>query len=142
MLFINADGTPSSARHENPFETIIKSYLNIFRCCQWRFGFQLWQWSVCCIWLWSYIAWSILVFRWESTNIRSPGEHKCLYISNWNLYFEVSKVVGCQMIKQSFDLPYSFYGGSCNSFSMPDEKVLMCFSYQTNSPKSCHLWVN
>ena len=51
-------------------------------------------------------------------------------------YLKASKIVGCEMIRQ-FDLPFDFDRGSCNTFQIPDEKVLMCFS--DDSRKSCHL---
>ena len=42
------------------------------------------------------------------------------------------------MVKQ-YDLPFNFDRGSCNTFEMPEEKVLMCFSQ--DSSKSCHMLV-
>ena len=53
-----------------------------------------------------------------------------------NLILKASKVVGCKMTRQS-DLPFDFYGGSCNTFAVPEEKVLMCFS--EDSRKSCRV---
>ena len=53
-----------------------------------------------------------------------------------NYYFKAAKVVGCEMIRQS-DLPFNFDRGSCNTFQVPEEKVLMCFS--EDSRKSCHM---
>jgi len=40
------------------------------------------------------------------------------------------------MLRQS-DLLFDFQIGSCNTFEVPEEKVLMCFS--KTDRKTCHL---
>ena len=57
-------------------------------------------------------------------------------ISKINYRFKAAKVVGCEMIRQS-DLPFDFDRGSCNTFEVPEEKALMCFS--KNDLRSCHM---
>ena len=58
--------------------------------------------------------------------------------SNINNLFEkkANKIVGCEMARQ-FDLPFDFESGSCNTFYVPEEKVLMCFS--ASDPNTCHM---
>ena len=79
-------------------------------------------------------------FWYFGGNLNTGYERKVnidAYIFQTEISLKASKVVGCEMIRQPFDLPYSFYSGSCNTFNVPDEKVLMCFS--SDSRKSCHL---
>ena len=78
------------------------------------------------------VNFGIWVEKIQHTNARLV---KKIMISMRNLYFKASKIVGCKMIRQ-FDLPFDFSLGSCNTFQVPDEKVLMCFS---ESSKNCHL---
>ena len=61
-----------------------------------------------------------------------------IMISKINYRFKAAKVVGCEMIRQS-DLPFDFDRGSCNTFEVPEEKVLMCFGLK--STKNCHMLV-
>ena len=49
----------------------------------------------------------------------------------------MSQIIGCEMMRQDRDLPFDFDLGSCNTFEVPEEKVLMCFSQDDR--KSCHL---
>ena len=56
--------------------------------------------------------------------------------NNRFLLFQASKVVACQMIRQ-LELSFDFDRGSCNTFNVPDEKVLMCFS--SASRKRCDM---
>ena len=56
---------------------------------------------------------------------------------NNKVFLKISKVVGCEMVRQSRDLPFDFDRGSCSNFEVPEEKVLMCFS--KTSKKNCHL---
>ena len=49
--------------------------------------------------------------------------------------FQLSKIVGCEMVRQQ-DMDFDFYKGSCNSFTQPTPKVLLCFSYYHT--KECH----
>ena len=69
---------------------------------------------------------------------QSDKRQVTLEIMIWkiNYRFKAAKVVGCQMVRQS-DLPFDFDRGSCNTFKVPEEEVLMCFSI--DSRKSCHL---
>jgi len=48
---------------------------------------------------------------------------------------QLSKVVGCAL-KREGRIPFNFYYGSCNTFSFPAEKVLLCFDL--NHSQSCH----
>ena len=49
--------------------------------------------------------------------------------------FQVSKIVGCKMERQT-DLNFDFYDGSCNTFNEPNPKVLLCFDQ--NNERECH----
>ena len=58
--------------------------------------------------------------------------------------FKVRKIDDCELIRQPFDLPFNFNGGSCNTFSLPEEKVLMCFNGDNGNGSDdsfniCHL---
>ena len=50
-------------------------------------------------------------------------------------YFKASKIVNCEL-KQQPDLEFDFYGGSCNSFTHPEPKILLCFDYDHSN--ECH----
>ena len=50
--------------------------------------------------------------------------------------FQVSKIVGCEMVRQN-DMPFDFYYGSCNSFAQPKPRILLCFD--NNHPTECHM---
>ena len=56
-----------------------------------------------------------------------------LYSRN-NLYiqFQVSKIVGCEMVRQN-DMTFDFYLGSCNSFAQPKPRILLCFDDKRSS---------
>ena len=41
------------------------------------------------------------------------------------------------MVRQEDDLPFNFYAGSCNTFTAPEEKALLCFS--RDNRKQCQL---
>ena len=69
-----------------------------------------------------------------STNRRQVKHF--IKLSNILNFLKVSKIIGCQLVAQP-DLPFNFYGGSCNTFRPSDEKTLMCFD-STNS-KECHM---
>ena len=60
-----------------------------------------------------------------------------LYSRN-NLYiqFQVSKIIGCGMVRQN-DLTFNFYLGSCNSFTQPKPRILLCFDYDHGT--ECHM---
>ena len=51
------------------------------------------------------------------------------------LIFQASKIVGCKLERQT-DLDFDFYGGACNTFDKPDQKVLLCFARSNN--RQCH----
>ena len=53
-----------------------------------------------------------------------------------NTFFKLSKIVGCKLERQG-DLIFDFDKGSCNTFSQPDPKVLLCFD-MTNT-QECHM---
>ena len=59
--------------------------------------------------------------------------HSFDYKNDW--YFQASKIVNCELKRQS-DLEFDFYGGSCNSFTHPEPKILLCFDYEHS--KECH----
>ena len=59
---------------------------------------------------------------------------------NFNKLFQASQIVDCELQRQ-FDLPFRFQRGSCNTFAIPDEKGLLCFSSIPSDRKSCHLLV-
>ena len=50
-------------------------------------------------------------------------------------YFKASKIVNCEL-KQQPDLEFDFHGGSCNSFTHPEPKILLCFDYDHSN--ECH----
>ena len=50
---------------------------------------------------------------------------------------QISKIVGCQMVRQEDDLPFDFVHGACNTFAALEEKALLCFHVQ--KPRECHL---
>ena len=49
--------------------------------------------------------------------------------------FKVSKVIGCQMVRQK-DMDFTFNHGSCNAFLEPTPKILLCFD--ENNERECH----
>ena len=52
-----------------------------------------------------------------------------------NIQFQVSKIVGCEMVRQN-DMAFDFNQGSCNSFAQPKPRILLCFDvYHTTE---CH----
>ena len=48
----------------------------------------------------------------------------------------VSKIVGCQLVKQT-NMAFDLFYPACNTFLEPDPKVLLCFS-SSGSHKACH----
>ena len=54
------------------------------------------------------------------------------------ILFQASKLVGCKLERQT-DLIFEFYKGACNTFSQPEEKVLLCFG--NLNPRECHTYV-
>ena len=40
------------------------------------------------------------------------------------------------MIRHSMDLTFDFVRGSCNTFTKPTEKTLLCF--EADNPTACH----
>ena len=74
---------------------------------------------------------------WYFGNQNKPRQASFeIKISKINHHFKAAKIVGCEMVRQS-DLPFNFDRGACNTFEVPEEKVLMCFS--NDNRKSCHL---
>ena len=51
------------------------------------------------------------------------------------VYFQVSKVEGCKLVRQG-DLDFDFKYGSCNSFVEPTPRILLCFD--SSNSKACH----
>ena len=47
---------------------------------------------------------------------------------------KVQKLVECQFEFQD-DMDYEFFSGSCNTFTEPNDLVLLCFDY--NNPQAC-----
>ena len=52
--------------------------------------------------------------------------------------FQVSKIVGCKMERQT-ELNFDFKEGACSTFNEPDSMILLCFDWDNN--KECHTWV-
>jgi len=48
---------------------------------------------------------------------------------------KVSKIIGCQLVRQQ-DMIFEFYKGSCNTFTEPEPKVLLCFDL--NRSQTCY----
>jgi len=48
---------------------------------------------------------------------------------------QLSKINGCKMERQP-DMPFDFYKGSCNTFSEPTPRVLLCFDFIGD--RDCH----
>ena len=44
-------------------------------------------------------------------------------------------MVGCELVRQS-NLPFDFTLGACNTFSSPEEKILLCFDVR-HGKKRC-----
>ena len=40
-------------------------------------------------------------------------------------------------MQRQADLPFDFAFGACNTFQLPDEKALLCFSLDDS--RSCHM---
>ena len=55
-------------------------------------------------------------------------------LTQFEYSLKVSKIVGCQMLRQS-DMIFEFYKGSCNTFTEPEPKVLLCFDL--NKSQAC-----
>ena len=70
-------------------------------------------------------------------NKRQVNKQKYIQSRN-NLYiqFQVSKIVGCEMVRQN-DLTFDFTSGSCNSFAQPKPRILLCFDYIHST--ECHM---
>ena len=51
------------------------------------------------------------------------------------IWFKVSKVIGCNLVRLT-DLDFKFSHGSCNTFTEPEPKVLLCFD--EDNARQCH----
>ena len=49
-----------------------------------------------------------------------------------NSKIKVSKVVGCEL-KRIGELSYEFYQGACGTYSLPEERILLCFSSEART---------
>ena len=52
------------------------------------------------------------------------------------IILKVSKIVDCKLVRQN-DLHFTFYAGSCNSFSEPEPMTLLCFDL--SHPQQCYV---
>ena len=81
---------------------------------------------------WSMPSWKICL---QKVLILKKSRAKIPLVIGGSLEFQVSKIVGCEMVRQD-DMSFDFYVGSCNSFSHPKPLILLCFDY--SHPSECH----
>ena len=55
-------------------------------------------------------------------------------------FFQASKIVGCKLERQT-DMIFELFKGACNTFSHPEEKVLLCFDIIPADRRRCHTQV-
>ena len=72
----------------------------------------------------------------SSSNKRRVKKNSKIFFANFILYFKITKIIGCELVAQG-DLPFEFLRGSCSTFSVPEEKALMCFDY--SNTQECHM---
>ena len=66
--------------------------------------------------------------------------YESFILTGFELFFQMSKIEGCQLVQQG-DLSFDFYAGSCNTFIIPTQRILLCFNYAPEGTKTCHTWV-
>lgn len=82
--------------------------------------------------MWCDLQKSILVY-WRKWTNKKTGLNASIGAILTNL--KVAKVVGCTITKMP-DLPFEFTFGSCITYKLPQEKVLMCF--HVYDQRKCH----
>ena len=62
-----------------------------------------------------------------SNKRRNQVHTNMLNLSYNSSYYQVSKVIGCEL-KRIGDLNYEFHQGACGTFLFPKERVFLCFA--------------